>query len=217
MAAILPFLPAIAGAATSFLGGTFGRKEKQETPIQKQQRQLVDQLLGSLRGEGPYADLFAANEADFERGFADPARARFRNVTAPQIQQAYISQGQQRSTGLEDTLTRAGVDMDALINENYLNYLQSAQNRKANTIGQILGQGPGAPRQQSWQNAAGQGLSGYLSGEGFGKDFENLLSSFRNKGSSPQDMNALTDTYRPPSKGFEQENQYYNPYTGVMG
>jgi len=203
----------IGGAA----GGFFGREKSKETKIQKRQRQLVDEMLGSLNGSGPYADLFNANEADFERSFANPARSRFRNLTAPQIQQRYIASGMQNSTGLEDTLTRAGVDMDSLINQHYLDYVQSARNRKANALGSILGQDRGALPGQSGWDAALQGVGGYLSSDAFGKDFEGILNSF-NKGDDEYDVpsQSLTDTFQPARKGFENDPSVYNPYTGIQ-
>jgi hypothetical protein len=215
MASILPFLGPIISGGAAALGGLFGKKENQETKTQKKQRELVDQLIGSLNGQGPYASLFNANPEDFERSFAGPARARFKNQTAPQIQQSYIAGGQQRSTGLEDTLARAGVDMEQLLNEHYQNYQQGAQNRSANAIGNILGQGAGAPNAQSGANAATQGLGGYLSGQGFGSDLEGILSSF-GQPKKPPGADSLIDTFAPPRKGFERDQATYNPYTGVQ-
>ena len=97
----------IGGAA----GGLLGAKPK-ETPMQAKQRELVDQLLGSLQGGGPFSSLFNVDEAGFQRSFVDPMKYKFQSQIAPQIQQQYIESGQQRGTGLDDTLTRAGVDMD---------------------------------------------------------------------------------------------------------
>jgi len=210
---------AIGTAAGGLIGGAaagiFGRKKSGETKIQKKQRELVDQLIGSLNGNGPYSNLFTANEADFQKSFVDPAKSRFKNQIAPQIQQSYIAGGQQRGTGVQDTLTRAGVDMDQLLNEHYLNYQQGAQNRASSAIGQILGQGPGAAPGQSMGSAALEGVGGYLSGPGFGKDLEGILNAF-NRPKTPGGSNSLMDTYMPPRKGFEQDQQVYNPYTGVM-
>lgn len=209
-----PWGSAIGGAAGGLLGGLFGGSGSKETSIQKKQRELVDQLLGSLNGKGPYSNLFTANEEDFQRSYVDPAKSRFQNQTAPQIQQSYIQSGQQRGTGLDDTLTRAGVDMDSLLNEAYMNYQQGAQNRQASAIGNILGQGAGAqPEQSGWQSAL-QGLGGYASSDSFGKDLEGILSSFNDRKYNQSD--SLQDTFVPPRKGFENE-QYYNPYTGIMG
>jgi hypothetical protein len=188
----------ILGAAA---GGLFGRRKNRETKIQKKQRELVDDLLSSLKGNGPYSGLFTANPDDFERSFAAPARARFRNQTAPQIQQKYISLGMQNSTGLEDALTRAGVDMDQLINENYLNYLQGAQNRASSAIGQILGQGAGASSAQSWGDSALEGIGGYLSSPSFRNNIEGILNAF-NKQKNNQQENNQQEIPDKPRKGY---------------
>jgi hypothetical protein len=169
-----------------------------------------------LKGDGPYSSLFTPSEEDFNRSFADPARQRFASQTAPQIQQSYIAGGQQRSTGLEDTLARAGVDMDQLLNQQYMQYAQGKEQNKMNALNQILGQGPGVgPKQSPWE-AAGQGVAGYLSAPAFGQDISNILSSFsRPSPANAQTTDSMSSMMRPPSKGFEQENEFYNPYKGA--
>lgn len=192
-------------------GGLAGRRKSQETETQRKQRELVDEMLMSLRGEGPYSDLFTANEADFERSFAEPARQRFRTQTAPQIQQSYIAQGQQRSTGLDDTLARAGVDMDTLLNQQYMDYLQNAQTRKANAITGILGQGAGAAPEQGYGEAALQGLAGYAAKPEFQKSIEDILGAY---GQRKKDNEY--DPYAQPRKGFENDNIFNSPIVGAQ-
>jgi len=174
------------GALGSLFGGGLSRRKTQptETPMQAKQRELVDQLLSSLSGEGPYADLFKADDATFQRSYVDPAKARFRTQTAPMIQQAAIAGGQQRGSGLEDTLTRAGVDMDMLLNQQYGQMQEAAQQRQQSMIGNILGMGPGAPvRQpsQSFGSAAGEGLSTYLASPAFGGAMSQFGSSWADR------------------------------------
>jgi len=185
------------GAGASLLGSFLSREKPRETPIQQQQRQLIDELLGSLHGQGPYSDLFNASEADFQRSFADPARQRFRDITTPQIQQGFIQSGLQRGTGLQDELARAGVDMDQLLNQQWMDYMQGAQNRRAGAIGQILGQGAGVAPQQSIGETLGQGFAGYLS-DGFGTDIERILKGRRDQ-SVPQQP-----VFDQPRQGFER-------------
>src|ERR1044072_7152085 len=106
--------------AAGSIGGGFlaGRgSASPETKMQKTQRKLVDQLLASLGGEGPDANLYNADENIFQKSFVEPALSKFNYQIAPQIQQQYIQSGQQRGTGLEDQLLRAGVDLDALLNQ----------------------------------------------------------------------------------------------------
>jgi len=183
------------------LGGIFGKKKKTET--QTQQQQLIDQLLSSLGGEGPYSSLFSANQADFEKGFAEPARARFQNQTAPQIQQGFIQGGQQRSTGLQDTLTRAGVDMDQLLNEHFLQFQQGKEQNQLNTIQQLLGH-QGTGENQSFGSAAGQGIGGYLSSDNFGQNVGDIFGNiFKQKQPSADSTNAQNQQKKPLSEGFE--------------
>ena len=200
------------GALGGVLGGLFGRSKPRETQIQQQQRELVDQLLGSLKGNGPYSNLFQANPADFERTYAEPARARFQNITAPAIQQQYIQYGQQRGTPLQDTLTRAGVDMDQLLNEQYIKYLQGKESNQSTAIGNILGQSAGVLPQQDLGEAALQGLGGYLGSESFPSNLEMLLKSFQGQQQqpeiptssaiNPQNFNAINEKYEPMARGY---------------
>ena len=211
---------AIGTAAGGVLGGVAGglfAKQPKETKIQTKQRELVDQLINSLNGDGPYASLFSSSEADFNKGFRDPAMANFRNRTAPMIQGQYTggAYGQQRGgTGLEDQLARAGVDLDQMLNQQYAQFQQNAQNRQQDAIGRILGQSAGVQTPNSMGSQALEGLSGYLSTPGFKEDIGNILSSF-NRPQQPS-QNNLMDTFVPQREGFEREQQVYNPYTGVQ-
>ena len=201
----------IGGLLGAVGGGLAGRKKSAETETQKKQRELVDELIGSLNGQGPYSDLFSANEADFQKYYVEPAKRRFQNVTAPGIQQAYIQSGQQRGTGFEDTLTRAGVDMDALLNDAYLKYQGNAMDRKANAINGILGQGAGAAPEQGYGEAALQGLSGYAATPKFQKNIEDILAGYSNK-----NKQSVEDPYAVDPKGFENDNVSATNYRGAM-
>src|SRR3954471_24933150 len=101
-----PLISAAASAGASWLGGQ-GSAPK-ETKMQKTQRKLVDQLIASLSGSGPFSDLFNSDESVFQKSFVDPAKSLFNNQIAPQIQQQFIASGQQRGSGLDDQLLRAG-------------------------------------------------------------------------------------------------------------
>ncbi len=181
--------PLISGIAGLFGGGS---KAPQETKMQKTQRQLVDQLLASLQGNGPYSDIFNADENTFQKSFVEPAQSRFRNQTAPQIQQQYIASGQQRGTGLDDTLTRAGVDMDSMLNQQMYQFQQDALNRKQNSINSILGAGSGAPNETTGLQDILGGLSGYATSPNFTNQFADL---FKNKTTANNPV--------PQRKGFE--------------
>ncbi len=200
-----PFTIALAsagiGAAGSVASGYLANKNSgQETKIQKKQRKLVDQLLASLEGNGPYSDLYNMDEAAFQKSFVDPAKHMFNNQIAPQIQQQYIANGQQNGTGLDDTLTRAGVDLDSILNQHYADYQNKANDRKQNTINSILNQNSGGTQGGSNQQALASGTAGYLSSDSF-KDAINSLS--KNYQSPNQNI-------KPARKGFEDD--YYTPY-----
>lgn len=139
------------------------QKQAKETKTQKMQRHLIDELIGSVKGKGRFADLFNENTAKrnerfdpsneaFQKSFVQPAQSLFRNQLAPQIQQKYIQSGQQGSSGLDDQLLRAGVDLDSLLNQHMMEFQQgaynrqqnafeNASNRRQNMIGTILGYG----------------------------------------------------------------------------
>lgn len=161
------FIPAAIAAAGSVAGGYLANKGAgKQSKMEKTKGKLVDQLLRSVQGDGPYSNLFTANEDVFQKSFVEPAKARFRNQIAPQIQQSFIGSGQ-RGTALDDTLTRAGVDLDQILNQDYYKFQQDAQNRSTNVIGNILSQGNGTTPALSSGQALAQGGAGYLSSDSF--------------------------------------------------
>ena len=186
-----PALIQAAGSVGSgYLAGRGGANP--ESKMQRTQRKLVDKLIASLSGDGPFKDLFNVDENAFQKSFVEPAQAMFRNQIAPGIQQQYIASGQQRGTGLEDQLLRAGVDMDSLLNQHMYQFQQDAMNRKQNTINSILGSGSGAPNKTSSGQDIMSGLSGYLSSEGFA---DTASSIFKKSPAAAE----------PERKGFEND------------
>lgn len=183
-------------AAGSVAGGylTGQGNAKKETKMERTKRKLVDSLLQSLEGNGPYSDLFSSDPDTFQKSFVEPAQSRFRNQIAPQIQQQYIASGQQRGTGLDDTLTRAGVDLDSMLNQQYYQFQQDALNRKQNSINSILGQGSGAQNETTGGQDAVSGFSGYLSSPAFSDAITNFLKKPANTTATNPEM---------PRKGFE--------------
>lgn len=194
--------PALIGAAGSIAGGALSGAgaANPETKMQKTTRKLVDKLIASLNGKGPYSDLFNTDENTFQKSFVEPAQARFRNQIAPQIQQQYIQSGQQRGTGLDDQLLRAGVDLDAMLNQHMYNFQQDAMNRKQNSINAILGAGAGAPNRPTGTQDIMSSISGYLSSPGFA---DTASSLFKNPQSSTAP--AIAPNTAAPRKGFEPE------------
>lgn len=168
-----PLIQAAGSVASGYLSGA-GSAGK-ETKMQKTQRKLVDQLLASLTGEGPYSALYDRDEDAFMKSFVQPAQSMWNNKIAPQIQQQYIASGQQRGTGLDDQLLRAGVDLDALLNQQYYQFTQDPLNRMQNTIGAILGGGAGAPNTPSTSQNIMSSFGGYLGSQGFADSTANLF------------------------------------------
>jgi hypothetical protein len=192
-ALIAPAVGAIGSIAGGYLSSRTGN---QETKMQKTQRKLIDELINSLGGEGKYAGLYATDENAFQKSFVDPSKARFNNQIAPQIQQNSIYGGQQRGTGLDDQLLRAGVDLDQLLNEQYMNFVQGAQNRQQSTIGSILSHGSGAPNEMSSGTSFMQGAGGYLSSPAFANLFKNS-STPQSKGFNSGEMNRYGSMFNP--------------------
>lgn len=209
--ATLALITAATTAAGSIGGGYLaGRGSGQETKTQRTQRKLIDKLIASLGGEGPYSALFDTDENAFQKSFVQPAQSIFRNQIAPQIQQSYIAGGQQRGTGLDDQLLRAGVDLDALLNQNFLQFQSQGKDRMQNTINAILGGGAGGTQGQSPQSSIQNAISGYLSSPGFS---DSVSSIFSNRPQQAPTTAPTTQPVVPPRKGFETDwrSQFQEP------
>lgn len=195
--------PPLASAVASIGSGLLTKGGNTETKRQKQSRRVADELLASIKGDGPYSSLFNADESAFQKSFVEPAMSRFRNQIAPQIQQQYIASGQQRGTGLDDQLLRAGVELDQLLNENYLKFQQGAQDRMGNTLNAIVGQSAGAPNPMSAMEALGQSTAGYLTSPDFGGTLKDIFkSSSQQQTQTPQQQ---PSPLPPPPKGFARD------------
>lgn len=195
-------------ALGSIGGGFLSGQSNKETKMQKTKRKLIDQLLDSVNGQGPYADLYNSDQNAFNKSFVEPAQAKFRNQIAPQIQQQYIASGQQRGTGLDDQLLRAGVDLDSEINRYMYQAQQDAMNRKQSAFNAALGAGDGAPPQQSgWQNLA-QSTAGYLSSPAFAQTVKDVTGSGGSGGYSTAPPTA-PNSYNQRA-GFKPDYLNYN-------
>jgi hypothetical protein len=172
------FIPALIAAASSVASSyASGQGSRGQTGIQKSQQKLIDQLLASLQGGGPYSHLFEMDEDAFQKSYVEPAKHKFNTQIAPQIQQQYIATGQQQGSGLQDSLTRAGVDLDQLLNQQYYNFQQDAKNRQQNLMTNILGFSGG-----QYQPTAGQdimsGIGGYLASPDWAKQSEKIFNTY---------------------------------------
>jgi hypothetical protein len=194
-----PMTLALLGSGLSAIGSIGGsalsRRKPRESKTQKQKRQLVDDLLASLRGGGTFSDLFAMDDDAFQKSFVEPAKARFSGQIAPQIQQSFIASGQQRGTGLDDTLTRAGVDMDQLLNEQFMNFQQGALNRRSGGLSGILGGGEGVQPGISYGQAAREGASGFLAGDTFSNLINEVIRSGQSGRRDNQPQNSIREGF----------------------
>lgn len=192
--------PALIQAAASVGGGMLSSQGAgKESRIQKKQRRLIDKLINSLEGDGPYSDLYNADEGAFQKSFVEPAQRMFQNQIAPQIQQQYIASGQQRGTGLDDQLLRAGVDLDSMLNQQYYNFTQDAMNRKQGTINGILGSGSGAGNDNSQGQNLMQSVGGYLSSDSFSDAVSGAFKPGQSQTTAPS---TAPGGAAPPRKGY---------------
>lgn len=171
LASLLPFLVSAGG---SIGGGLLSKGNNKETRQQRTSRKTADELLASIRGNGPFSDLFNTSDEAFQKSYVDPAKSMFNNQIAPQIQQQFIANGQQGGTALNDTLSRAGVDLDSNLNQQYMQFKQGGQDRMTNMLNSILGMGQGAASPLSYGQAAGQGLQGFMNSDVFGDLIKNM-------------------------------------------
>lgn len=157
------FIPALVSSALSaatggLLASGVGSKRVDRTP--KFQRELIDQILQGLQGQGPFAGLFQADEAAFQKSIADPLLQQFKTQTAPNIQQSFIASGQQRGTPLESSLARAGLDVQGQINQQFLDFQKGAQDRQFQGIKQALSFKPDIQQQLTPFGGVLRGLAG---------------------------------------------------------
>jgi len=201
---------AIGGTIGGIAGGIGSMIGNKPTKTQRNQQQLMDQLMASINGGGPYADLFNVNEDTFNKSFKEPMMNKFQNEVSPQIQQQYISSGQQRGTGMESALTRAGVNMDDMLNSHYQQMQESANSRKASALGSAMNFSGGVPNQSSWKESIGMGVAGAVAQPGFG---DSIAGIFRGNQSGSADMSSPKSMVR---KGFEP-SKYSNPNFSPWG
>jgi hypothetical protein len=165
-----------------------------ETKIQRTKRKLVDDLIYSMKNpDGNFSDLYKQpTEEDFQKYYVDPAKSRFQNQIAPGIQERYVTSGQHRGSGLEGALARSGIDMDQLLNQDYMRYQQDSLNRRQQGINSIFGSEngptpqnipqPGPQQDYSTSSALKQGTAGYLASDSFRNTVNDILSSFNKQG-----------------------------------
>lgn len=181
----MAWAPAAINAAATIGSALLSRNRgTPKSGIDKRKTKLIDDLLQSLKGQGSFSNLFNASDEDFQKSFVNPAKQMFNSQIAPQIQQSYIASGQQRGTGLDDTLQRAGVDLDQMLNQQYYNYKQDAMNRQQDVIGRILGTSmssgqPGQSASNAAMQAGGGFISQYQQNNDIGQQLLDFLKNFQ--------------------------------------
>ena len=207
------------------------REALKETKLQRTRRHLVDEVLRSLSGEGKYSELFKPNydNADlfdpsseaFQKSFVQPALSKFKNQIAPAIQQQYVGTGQEGSSSLNDTLLRAGVDLDSMLNKYMYSFQENAKNRRQNAyegalnrqgsaISNIFGLPAGAPHTPSYQGATGgdifsSAVGGTISSPEFAKNISNVLDAYTKQQGNTSTAPPTMPNYYPPRTGFKPE------------
>jgi len=81
---ITAILSALGSAAGGYLAS---RGSDKETKMQRTKRKLVDQVLASLQGQGPFSNLYDFSEEAFNKSFVEPAKQKFSQQIAPQIRE----------------------------------------------------------------------------------------------------------------------------------
>ena len=103
------------------------------------QRDLLNFLIQRAQsGQGG----FGFDEDFFDQSFTQPAINEFQNTTVPAIQQAAIASGQQRSSGLNDVLARAGTQLQGQLSGQRADLLNQALNRQLQAASTALGTQP---------------------------------------------------------------------------
>ncbi len=156
-------------AGANILGGYLGTSGSgKRSRTQKKNQSTIDDIMAGLKGEGPYASLYTMDEDAFQKSYVDPAKSMFKNQIAPQIAQSYGASGLERSTGMDDAMMRAGVDIDEMINAKYMEWMNNQQNRAAGGIDKILGADVGGTKYSSGERW-NQAIGGYLTSPEFNK------------------------------------------------
>jgi len=181
LSAIIAAASAAVKGGVSYMGAKKERKEQEKLrrpyeQAQQRKENLISELLSSIEGEGKYSRFFQDDPETFQKSVVDPLKGTFQREIAPQIQQASIASGQQRSSSMEDQLTRAGVSLDEMINKAYMDFQGRGQQRAASTLSGIIG--GAAPEPLKPMTQPGQELLGSASGFLESDAFADWLGSF---------------------------------------
>lgn len=180
----------LAGGLLGTAGGLFGSKKKKNkkgpnklSTLDPQQQQLYDQYISSLRGEGPFSDMYKYNadaaNSNFDANVSRPAYRNFNENIIPSITGQFRGANIGNSSYAGEALSRAGRDVQENLDAQRSNMIfqgqQQSNMNKQNSINNILGtqtfayekpeaQAPGAIDQilGSLAPAAGEWLADYF-------------------------------------------------------
>lgn len=142
----------IAGGLIGGVAGLFGskkKKKKQKTvsTLDPQQQGLYDDYIKSIRGQGPFSDLYnydaeGANN-NFDMNVARPAYRNYQENIVPAITGQYRQGNIMNSSYSAEALGRKGRDvqenLDGLRSNTQFQGQQQSQSNKQNAINSILG------------------------------------------------------------------------------
>ena len=145
---------AIGGAVGGLIGGIsglFGKKKKKKpkkmSTLDPQQQALYDDYVKSIRGEGPFSDLYnfdAEGYNDvFDQTIGRQANRNFNEKIVPGITGQFRSNNLMNSSYAGESLSRAGRDvqenLDAQRAQNVFQGQQQANQNKQNAINSVMG------------------------------------------------------------------------------
>jgi len=142
---------ALGGLAGGLLGLFSGgnKKPKKISTMDPTQQGLYKDYASALRGEGgPLADVFAPADLDalrqlYQQKYSQPAYQDFQENIIPSITGQFRGQNLQNSSYLGGALSKAGTrvqqGLDSNLAEMLFNAQQSATNRRASGVSNVLG------------------------------------------------------------------------------
>lgn len=139
------------GAVVGGLTGLFGSKKKKKKPKQistldPKQQALYNDYVSSIRGEGPFNDLYqydteGANQ-NFDQNVSRPAYRNFQENIIPGITGQFRSNNLQNSSYTGEALSRAGRNVQENLDAQRSNMIfggqENAKQNKQNSMNNIL-------------------------------------------------------------------------------
>lgn len=139
------------GGIVGGIAGLFGKKKKkkpkQMSTLDPQQQALYSDYVKSVRGQGPFSDLYnydtAGANQNFDANVSRPAYRNFQENIIPGITGQFRSNNLMNSSYAGEALGRAGRDVQENLDAQRSNMIfqgqQQAQQNKQNAIQNIMG------------------------------------------------------------------------------